>query len=319
MTQEKFAQALGYNRCYVANVEVRKKTFTEELQRKVAILTGAWIGMDEKGEPAPPVFIESWSARGGGDQPEPWFLRERKSYTADHWKRWRGDWTHESDTALRFNGDSEPLSFWLVLLIAAGERAGAAHAVRAQILHALERVRAEYRIGPHLDAILSQYKPLAPEDDLAVREPRKATWRPSSRPPHWLREAIELEPLHLQITPSGIKEGKWVLAMRKFVRNDRKEFLALLSEYPGRAIRWARENRRGGYWLASLAERVAERRFRALLVEGEESAVKWARSNWPDGEWKSILKSWRKDHTKAKSPKRGSSRLKELGKPIRTE
>lgn len=294
-TQEAFAKALGYNRCYVASVEVGKKPFTAEFQRKIAIFSGAWIGMDKNGKPAPPVFIEGWSPADGESPPSPWFHREAQPYQRQHWERWRGDWSAKTsgEPALRFDGDNEPLAFWVVLLIAGAERAGAAHAVRAEILHALERVRGEYKLAPAVDSILRQYKPLH-ADASSFGGSGRATWSPASRPPQWLKEAIELEPLSLHATPAKTKDGRFIKTLRRLAREGNEKFLTLLADAPGRAASWARENRPAGHWLVSLAKRVAERKFRTLLDEDEVQAVRWAKGNWADGDWQAILASWRK-------------------------
>ena len=298
MTQEKFGEALGISRGQVTYLERRQRPFTSGIQRKVAILTGAWIEeKDDPYNPGDPVPIDSWSGGGSGDI-APWFHGEPKVYSSEDWTRWRGDWKEKrsGEPALRFDGDNEPLAFWLVLLIASGERANAAHAVRAEILHALERVRAEYHLAPHLSAILRNYKPLVPEAvSWPFKEISKAEWNPVHRPPRWLQEAIEMEPLRLHVAPPGTKEGTFILELKRIVREGKEAFLKLLAENPARAIKWARENRPSGGWLASLAERVTERKFRDLLDVDERIAVKWARTHLPDGDWQRILKSWREE------------------------
>jgi len=267
MTQEKFARFVGVSRCYLANVEVRRKPFTSELQRKLAIFAGAWIPMDEEGEPAAPVSIADWSPNDSGDPPEPWFGRgDPKPYGPRDWENWRGDWKDKAsgEPALRFAGDEEALAFWLVVLIAGGERASRAHAVRAEILHAMERIRAEYQLGPHIDGILRNYRPLLPEEIpvypfVAVRRPR-AKWNPARRPDAWLRGAVELEPLLLHVTPPGAKNGAFVTALEKVVKKRKKRLLHLLAENPSRAGAWLRENLPTSRWLLALAERISERR-----------------------------------------------------------
>lgn len=270
MTQEEFARFLGVSRCYLANVEVRRKPFTSELQRKVATFAGAWIPMDEDGEAGAPVSIAGWSATDAGGKPEPWLgLGDPKPYERRDWERWRGDWKGKSggEPALRFDGEEEGLAFWLVVLIAGGERAGAAHAVRAEILHAMERIRADYGLGPHIDGILRNYRPLLPEEIPVFHRPGgrlpTAKWNPARRPDWWLREAVELEPLRLYVTPPGTKKGAFVVTLTEIFKKQKQTLLKLLAENPARAVAWIRENLPTSRWLPDLAERVAERRREA--------------------------------------------------------
>lgn len=267
MTQEQFARFLGVSRCYLAKVEVRRKPFTSELQRKLAIFAGAWIPMDEEGEPAAPLSIAAWSAHAPGAAPTPLFgLGDPKPYGRPDWEHHCGDWKEKrwGEPALRFDGDEEALAFWLVVLIAGGERAGRAHAVRAEILHAMERIRAEYGLGPHIDGILRNYRPLLPEEIPAFhrvggRLPT-AKWNPARRPDAWLREAVELEPLRLHVTPPGTKKGAVMLALTEEYKRLKASLLKLLAENPSRAVSWLRENLPTSRWLPDMAERVAERR-----------------------------------------------------------
>jgi transcriptional regulator with XRE-family HTH domain len=287
MTQERFAEALGVHRSYLARIETGRKPFTNDFQRKVAILTGAWIGIGEDKEPLSPVPIAGWSTFAGGETPEPFFLNGQcQPYEKKDWESWRGN---RGDYALGFDGENEPLAFWLVLLLAAAVRAEKEGGVRAEMLHALERVRAEYQLDPHVSAILRQYKPLVKEGNEGHLP---APWFPSSRPPRWLREAIAMEPLRVHVTPPKRKRGRYLMALQKIVGEGKKTFLALLQTNPGQAVDWVREN---WFWgpLSQLAMRKAEERFRAMLHEDEAEAVKWARANWPTGHWKAILKEHR--------------------------
>lgn len=258
-TQAQFAALLGCSRGYIAKIETGPKSakpFTPELQKKIAEATGAWIPLEKGRRPGAPVAISSVGACYSlpTDTTAPPFSRQ--SYSKADWEHWQRDLY--SVPALRFDEEDNPLCFWLLVLQAAAMRAAKFESVSVAIVHALETIARDHQLTPTINSILTGYSPLfstLPGQDTMNCS---AKWRPHQRPPRWLREAIDIEPIRLHILSPKKPKDDFTKALQRLSADGKREFVTLLKQNPSEAIHWAAKNFPGSHALRSLAEYVAD-------------------------------------------------------------